>query len=84
MADGYVQVAPDSTGKKIDNTELIRADGTTIERQRVVIGSDENPILQLQLGNESGKVYMVIDSTRFDELIEKMQEIIDLMKNFIE
>ena len=34
--DGYVQVAPDSTGKKIDNSELtVGAD--TVERQRVII-----------------------------------------------
>jgi len=45
MSDGYVQVAPDSTGKKIDNTQLTRNDDagslaggpgfTTVERQRV-------------------------------------------------
>lgn len=43
MADGYVQVAPDSTGKKIDNSELTRADGTVVERQRVVLGDDLDP-----------------------------------------
>ena len=40
--DGYVQVAPDSTGKKIDNTELTRADGTIVERQRVVLADPDS------------------------------------------
>src|SRR6266550_8164432 len=36
MADGFVQVAPDSTGKKIDNSE-ITVGANTVERQRVNI-----------------------------------------------
>ncbi len=39
MVDGVVQVPPDSSGKKIDTSELTRSDGTTVvERQRVSIG----------------------------------------------
>lgn len=37
MSDGLVQVAPDSTGKKIDTTELT-VGANTVERQRVIIG----------------------------------------------
>lgn len=37
MADGYVQIQPESTGKKIDVAELTRADATIVERQRVEI-----------------------------------------------
>ncbi len=36
MADGYIQVPPDDTGKKVDATELITTSGT-VERQRVEI-----------------------------------------------
>lgn len=39
MADGVVQVAPDSTGKKVDASELV-VGSNTVERQRVVIGDD--------------------------------------------
>jgi hypothetical protein len=81
-SDGYVQVAPDSTGKKIDNAELTRDNATVVERQRVVLGSDENPRLQVQVGDDPGRVYMLMDSKRFDELLEKMQEIIDLLTLF--
>lgn len=42
MADGFVQVAPDSTGKKIDASELL-VGANTVERQRVVIGDPTNP-----------------------------------------
>jgi hypothetical protein len=36
MADGLVQVAPDSTGKKIDTSEII-VGANTVERQRIVV-----------------------------------------------
>jgi hypothetical protein len=37
MADGVVQVQPDSTGKYIDTTEFVRPDLKTVERERVDI-----------------------------------------------
>ena len=40
MTDGVVQVPVDSTGKKIDTSELTRADGQVVERQRIVLSSD--------------------------------------------
>lgn len=39
MADGIVQVAPDSTGKKVDTSELT-VNAQTVERQRVVLADD--------------------------------------------
>jgi len=35
MADGFIQLAPDSTGKKLDSTEITRNDGTVVQRQRL-------------------------------------------------
>jgi hypothetical protein len=55
MADGVVQVAPDSTGAKIDQSEVTRDDGTVVERQRVVISDDENPRSQAALSGEAGR-----------------------------
>ena len=42
MADGYVQVPVDSTGKKIDTTEFVDYSGVTKERQRMDI---PNPVI---------------------------------------
>lgn len=39
MADGVVQVAPDSTGKKVDTAE-ITVGANTVERQRIVIADN--------------------------------------------
>lgn len=39
MADGYVGVAPDGFGKKVDTSELT-VGGQTVERQRIVVSSD--------------------------------------------
>lgn len=50
MADGHVQVAPDSTGKKVDNTEVTRSDtAVVVERQRVEARDDEDEVLSTQL-----------------------------------
>lgn len=38
--DSFVQVAPDSTGKKIDNSQVTTGSGT-VQRQRIVLGDDE-------------------------------------------
>lgn len=37
MADGFIQVPPDSGGKKVETTERARADGSIVERQRMEI-----------------------------------------------
>jgi hypothetical protein len=52
MADNYVAVPPDSTApgaRKIDTTEITRADGAIVERQRIIIG-DDDAALQKQIG----------------------------------
>lgn len=33
--DQFIQVPADSTGKKVETSELIRPDGTVVERQRM-------------------------------------------------
>ena len=78
--DGLVQVQPDSTGAKVDTSELTREDGTVIDRQRMVIASDENPRLQALLGGDAGNVYLLVDSKGFDEINENLREIIELLK----
>lgn len=40
MADGYVRVPPDSSGKYIDTTEKYNANNVLVERQRVEIPDD--------------------------------------------
>ncbi len=42
MADGVIQVAPDSTGKKVDTSELT-VNAQTVERQRVVLADPTSP-----------------------------------------
>ena len=52
MADGQVQVAPDSTGKKIDTSELT-VGANTVERQRVVIAGDTGATSLAYVGTPS-------------------------------
>jgi hypothetical protein len=83
--DGLVQVAPDSTGKKIDNASLTREPttqggaGVTVLRQRVIIGSDENPRLQAELRGEAGKGYVMVGAKDLDEMVEILAEIRDMI-----
>jgi hypothetical protein len=49
MADGFVQVATDGAGKKIDNTEVTRSDtAVVVERQRVEARDDSDEVLSTQ------------------------------------
>ena len=48
MADGYVQVSPDSTGKKVDTAEVV-VGSQTVERQRMVNASPTDPIGQAEV-----------------------------------
>lgn len=78
--DSYVQVATDGSGKKIDNALLTRDDGTVIERQRVVISSDENPLQQVKVAGEPGRGYIIVKVQGVDELICKIDELIEVIK----
>lgn len=42
MSDGYIQVATDGDGKKVDTTDLTREDGTEVHRTRIVLGSNND------------------------------------------
>ena len=46
MLEGYLQVAPDSTGKKVVMEQIVLADGTTAYRQVAVFGGESAVILQ--------------------------------------
>lgn len=76
--DGYVQVAADSVGKKVDASELTRVEpddtGTpvVVERQRVAIGSDDDPTHLVEV---RGGALMV----RFDGI----EEITTLLKRAV-
>lgn len=46
MTDGFVGINPDSTGKKVDTTEVTRQDtAVLVERQRVEARDDDDNVL---------------------------------------
>lgn len=49
MVDGFVQLATDGPGKRVDASELTRADGVLVERQRAVIGDASDPLALLKV-----------------------------------
>lgn len=92
MTDSYVQVAADGVGKKIDNSQLTRekpdpawdaTEGDTVQRQRVVVGSDENPELQVRVDGEAGDATIQIDAKAAGHIVALLTEIRDLLKLFI-
>lgn len=52
MSDAYVQINPDSTGKKVDSSELI-VSGNTVERQRLVLADDADPSGKAKVQNST-------------------------------
>ena len=83
--DGYVQVAADGAGKKIDNAALLRepttlgGTGETVYRQRIVLASDENPRQQVNVTGEAGRGVLQVECRQLDEVIAKLQELIELI-----
>src|SRR5438093_119856 len=53
MADSYVQVAPDSTGKKLDTSQLTQDSGDVVQRQRASIADDTNVNAHAKVVNTS-------------------------------
>ncbi len=92
MTDSYVQVAVDGAGKKIDNTELTRekpdpawssTEGDTVQRQRVALGSDEFPELQVRVDGEAGDGALQTESKVAGETLAILTEIRDMLRLFI-
>jgi hypothetical protein len=53
---GYVQVPADSSGKKVDTSELIRgSDSATVERQNVVITDASDELGRARVTGEDGR-----------------------------
>jgi hypothetical protein len=62
-ADQFVQIAPASSGQKVDVTELT-VGGNVVERQRVIIADPSNPSGLLSIGQQpmSGSLPVAIAS----------------------
>ncbi len=75
MTDGKVTVPPDSSGKNIDTSELTRADGTVVERQRVVIGDPTDPTKFVDLSGAGLAV-----AVNFDEVVGQLKRIALLLE----
>lgn len=77
--DGYVQVATDGSGKKVDNAQLTRDDGTIITRQRVVISSDDNPRQQVEVRGEAGHGALQTEDRVLGEILLVLTDIRDML-----
>lgn len=87
VTDQVVQVAPDSTGKKIDNSELTRDDGTVVERQRVNISDPEDPNAHTAVHGEAQRGVI---GARDEDLLgaiaamhATLTELLELMQEFV-
>lgn len=67
--DGVVQLPTDGPGRKVDVSEQVRNDGTTVVRQRIAIGgdADANTFTSsfAEVGGEPGRGALKVDG---DEL----------------
>jgi hypothetical protein len=89
--DGYVQVATDGSGKKIDNAELDReaslatgsyVAGATVYRQRVVVSDDENPRLQAKVDGEVGDASLSVREPTLGDIhyeLSRIREMLELL-----
>ena len=69
MADGIVQLQPDSTGKKVDTSELT-VGANVVERQRVVVASDTGATAIASVTAANG---LAVDVTRVQGVVAAAQ-----------
>jgi hypothetical protein len=53
--DTQVQLAPDSTGAKVDNSAVTRADGTVVDRQRINLSDPSEVNCHQNVHGEDGR-----------------------------
>jgi hypothetical protein len=87
-ADQTVTVAPDSTGKRIDNSEITRADGSLAERQRVNLSDPSDPNAHVSVSGEDGRgTAGVQDRHALEQLVrinQKLDVLIELMRELVQ
>ncbi len=86
MSDAYVQVIPDSTGKKVDTSELTQDSGDVVERQRIAIGDPDLVDLQAAVTSQSfnrGQAALLVrdaDSQKTNQLLSEILEELHYIK----
>lgn len=76
--DAYVQVLPDSTGAKIDASELLNNDGDTVERQRVNLSDSTDPNAHQTVAGERDRGSAL---TRDESTLKELQAIHTTLKS---
>lgn len=74
MTDAFVQLNPDSTGKRVDTSELVVA-SNTVERQRMVVADDTDPA---GLSHVTNSVPGVSDYGQVTRPVINSQDLFDL------
>lgn len=93
---GYVQVATDSTGKRIDNVAITVPSGTFVTsgdgtvspltsdvivfRQSTTIGDPENLSQRANVTGEVGRGTILVESRQLDEISKTLSEILEFLQ----
>ncbi len=78
-ADGVIQIPPASTGLKVDTSELTRADGTVIERQRIVLGDPAQPT-SLAVVTTGGELAVFLRSEQLNDVVGQLKRVAMLLE----
>ena|ERR1700720_972690 len=70
----YVQVPPNSTGLKIDTSEITTATGNVVERQNVVISDPSNPTQLADITSLNALAVDIVGSANLAEIIYVMRK----------
>lgn len=77
MSDGTIQIAPDSTGKKIATSEITRNNGDVVEIQHVVISDPRIPISQVSV-TPNGE--LIVNAEIFSKILIELKRIAMLLE----
>lgn len=81
--DAKIQVMPDSTGAKVDTSEVTQAGGTVVERQRVNLSdpSDPNAHATVRGPTDGGRLLVSTQLEVQQEILRTLQRIEQLLMN---
>jgi len=77
MADGFVQVPPDQSGKLIDTSQIVDGSGLTVQRQRVAIGDQftANSLAAVMVPPLTGTEYGLVTLDPATQALQRNMEV---------
>jgi hypothetical protein len=84
VVDQFIQVAPDSTGKLLDNSQLT-VSGNTVNRERINVSDPQDPVAHasvLQRTPLTSEYGVAVAAVADPQILSLLQQLLDEFREF--